>query len=104
MKLRLLGNRILATRIKRTAFPGSTIVLPQILHDDDNTGGPKEWRVLDVGPGRRNRDGDYLPVECRPGDRVICLSYTSGATDAGEGRFILDADTIIAVFPEGQPA
>jgi co-chaperonin GroES (HSP10) len=97
--MKLLGNRILAERIKRPMNPGGLIHMPEVLHDDDNTGGPKEWRVLEVGPGRKLKDGTPVPIECAPGDRVICHSYTRGATEAAPGKFILDAEMIIAVLP-----
>lgn len=100
MKIKqLLGNRILATRVKRERAPGSKIIMPAIVQDDDNTGGPKEWEVLQVGPGRLARNGTPVPIECAPGDRIICHSWATGAVDAGEGRFILDADMIMAVIP-----
>lgn len=68
--------------------------------DDNNTGGPKEYRVLQVGPGRRNRSGEPLPVEFTPGDRVICHSYTQGAVEVEPGKFVMDAGMVIAILPK----
>jgi len=98
----LLGNRFLAERVKNTTTKSEGgIHLPAIVLDDDNTGGPKEWLVLQVGPGRRNRDGTVVPLEFNPGDRVLYLSYTRGATKVdGTEQSILDADGVIAVIPK----
>jgi len=98
--MKLLGNRILVERIKRTtAKTTGGILLPDICLDDYNTGGPKEYLVLDIGPGRRNKSGDTVPVECAPGDRVICHSYTTGAHELPDGRMIITEDMIMAVIP-----
>lgn len=100
MKIKqLLGNRFLARRVKRPTQTNSTIILPPILQDDDNTGGPKEWEVLAVGPGKQNRNGILIPIEFGPGDRVICHSYTTGAVEAGDGCSVLTDDMVIAVVP-----
>lgn len=96
----ILGNKLLVERVKRpTASTTGSILLPPVAQDDFNTGGPKEYRVLQVGPGRRNRKGVLLPVECSPGDRVVCHSYTDGATVLDDGRLVITDDMILAVIP-----
>ena len=96
----MLSDKIHAVRVKRTRQTNSSIVLPDILLDDDNTGGPKEWEILAVGPGRRNREGTIIPCECSPGDRVICHSYNAGMTLLKDGTAIITHDMIIAVIPK----
>jgi len=98
--MKLLGNHLLVQRVKRaTATTTGGILLPPIALDDNNTGGHKEYRVLQVGPGRRNRKGILLPVECSPGDRVVCQSFTNGAAELSDGRMVITDDMIIAVIP-----
>lgn len=98
--MKLLGNRVRVERIKATqASYGGKIVLPQIALDDINTGGPKEYRVLEVGPGKNNRKGVLIPIECAPGDKVICHSYTTGSIDLPDGSSIITDDQILAVIP-----
>ncbi len=99
--MKLLSNHALVKRIKRptAAAVGGLIMLPPILVDDYNTGGPKEYEVIAVGPGRRNRRGDTVPVEFSPGDRVICHSYTTGVTELDDGRMVITDDMVIAVIP-----
>ena len=99
--MKLLSNHILVERVKRaTALTNGGILLPATAMDDYNTGGPKEFGVLAVGPGRRNRKGILFPIECSPGDRVICHSYTTGAAEIGDGRLVITDDMIIAVIPK----
>lgn len=98
--MKLLSNHLHVERVKQTqASYGGRITLPQIALDDINTGGPKEYRVLAVGPGRTNKKSVNFPIECEPGDKVICHSYTTGSTELPDGTFIITDDQIIAVIP-----
>lgn len=97
--MRLLRDNILVERVKPETNPNSTIVIPQMVLDDLNTGGPKEFRVLAVGPGRSNKKGLTVPLECVPGDRIICQSWTTGPVEASPGKFVISADMILAVIP-----
>ncbi len=99
--MKLLGNRAHVQRIKHLqAVSAGGIHMPDIVLDDNNTGGPKEYRVLAVGPGRRNRKGDTVPVDFSPGDRVICHSYFKGAAELPDGTFVITDDMVIAVLPK----
>lgn len=98
--MRLLNNNILCERVKLPTNPNSKIVLPPIAQDDNNTGGPKEYRVIAVGPGRKNRKGVLIPVECEPGDRFIAHSYTQGPAEVGPNQFIMNDDMILMVLPK----
>lgn len=69
--------------------------------DDNNTGGPKEWLVIQCGPGRRNRDGSHCALEFVPGDRVLFRSFSTGPTQVrNTNQYILDAEGVIAVIPQ----
>ncbi len=99
--MKMISNRVLVQRVKaERANTDGVIILPPICMDDNNTGGPKVYRVLAVGPGRRNRRGETLPVEFSPGDRVLCQSYFTGATELKDGTFIITDDMVIAVLPK----
>lgn len=93
-----LGNRLLVRRVAPPTTRGG-IYLPESARDDANTGGPKEFLVLAVGPGRMNAKGVRIPIECRPGDRVVCHSYTSGPVPVNDTDHIITEDQILAVIP-----
>lgn len=98
--MKLLGDHILVERVKSAkASTTGGILLPPVALDDYNTGGLKEFRVLAVGPGRRNRKGVTVALECSPGDRVICESYTEGAEVLDDGRMVIRSSFIVAVVP-----
>lgn len=100
--IRLLGNHLLVKRLPQVRLGG--IFVPAAFDDDNNTGGPKLYQVLAVGPGQRNHKGVRIPIECVPGDRIICHSYTAGRADVKlpEGQFILTAEQILMVIPDAQ--
>jgi co-chaperonin GroES (HSP10) len=102
MNITLLGNRV---HVRRELPPTTTggIYLPESVRDDSNNGGVKVYRVLGVGPGFTNKKGVHFPIECAPGDRVMCHSYTTGPTELEDGTMIVTADQILAVLPV-QPA
>lgn len=100
----ILGNRFLAERVKHTrTMSEGGIHLPPVVLDDLNTGGVKEWLVLQVGPGRRNRDGTQASLEFVPGDRVLFRSFSTGPVQVGDtNQYILDAEGVIAIIPQNE--
>jgi len=95
--IRPLGNRIIVRRIVPQQL--GSIHLPESLKDDFNIGGPKEYLVMAVGPGKRDKKGNYRRSEVRTGDRVICHSYTAGPQELGNGDFYITDDIVIAIVP-----
>lgn len=95
--MKLLSNHIHIQSIPAKQI--GLIQLPKDLNEDANHGGVKVFRVLAVGPGRRNRKGIRLPLECSPGDRVMCHSYFTGPCKLDDGTDIITDDQIIAVLP-----
>lgn len=100
MNIRLLNDNVIVRPIPRERI--GLIELPEWTKDDNNVGGPKLYWVMAVGPGRRNKKGIVIPVECEYGDRVWVHSYTKGAQHAGlpDGDVIITADQILMVIPK----
>lgn len=98
----LLGDRVLVEPIIITRTHGG-ILLPQVLQDEANVGGAKMFRVIAVGPGRRTKKGVQVPIECKPGDRVLCHSYFKGPVKAGDNWQIITSDQILMVYEAPKP-
>jgi len=103
MNIRLLNDNVIVRPIPREQI--GMIQLPEWTKDDNNVGGAKLYWVMAVGPGRRNKKGIVIPVECEYGDRVWVHSYTKGAEHVGlpEGDVIITADQILMVLPKAAP-
>lgn len=92
-----MANNLIVSHIPME-YHGS-IVMPESMKDALNTGGVKCFRVHAVGPGRLTRKGVRVPIECEPGDRVLCHSYTTGPTPLDNDRMVISAEMILAVIP-----
>ena len=103
MNIRLLNDNLIVRPIPREQI--GLIELPPSLADDNNVGGAKLYWVMLTGPGKRNKKGIVIPIECEYGDRVWVHSYTKGAHLVGlpEGDVIISADQILMVLPKGEP-
>jgi len=103
INIRLLGDRLIVRPIPFEQV--GAIELPNNLKDD-HVNRPKLYWVMVTGPGRKNRKGVVIPIECQYGDRVILHSYTKGVEDVNlpHGDVIVTEDQILLVLPKASPA
>ena len=66
MMLRPLQDRVLIRRIDPEAKTAGGIFIPDAVQEK-----PLEGEVVAIGPGARNKDGVLVPVNVKPGDRVL---------------------------------
>lgn len=97
MSIKPLKHRLLVRRLKQATNHNSPIILPDIINDDDNTGGVKLYLVLDVGSGT-----DKRPMEAQAGDRVLCKFDHSGPYQVDDERWLISDDLILAILPKQQ--
>ena len=64
--IRLLGDRLIVRFDPPRVFEGS-VTLPEKVDDRD----PHRGEVLAVGPGRRTKKGDHIPMEVKVGDWIL---------------------------------
>ena len=69
LKLKPLGNRVLVQRSKAQTTKGG-ILLPDTAQEK-----PKEGKVIAVGPGKTDDQGNKEPLDVKVGDRVLFGSY-----------------------------
>ena len=70
MNLQPLGDRLIVQVIEEEETTASGIVLPDTAKEK-----PQRGRVLAVGPGARDEDGDYVKMDVEEGDEVIFSKY-----------------------------
>ena len=59
---------------------------------------PQVGEVVTVGPGKRNDDGTYSPLEVKVGDKVLYSKYAGTDIKFGGGDYVLLAEKdILAV-------
>jgi chaperonin GroES len=74
MNLQPLGDRLIVEALDEEETTASGIVLPDTAKEK-----PQRGRVLAVGPGPRDEDGEYIKMDLEPGDEIIFSKY--GGTD-----------------------
>jgi chaperonin GroES len=94
LRLKPLGSRVVIKPLEREEMTKSGIVLPDTAKEK-----PQEGRILAVGPGDRDEDGDRIPVELKEGDRVLFQKYagTEFKLDDEELLILAEKDVLALV-------
>ncbi len=69
-KLRPLGDRLVVKPATREETTKSGLVLPDTAKEK-----PQRGTVISVGEGRRDDDGDRIPMDVKTGDEVLFAKY-----------------------------
>lgn len=83
IKLKPLGNRVVVEPLEQEEITAGGIVLPETAKEK-----PQKGIVLSVGPGERDDDGDYIPLDVKEGDTVLFAKY-SGTEIKVDGKKLL---------------
>jgi len=93
MKFKPLGARALVQIVEREETTASGIVLPDTAKEK-----PQTAKVVAVGEGKLDRDGQRVPVEVAQGDVIVFAKYSGTEINLdGEDYMILDADDILGI-------
>ncbi|MBZ0275151.1 MAG: co-chaperone GroES [Anaerolineae bacterium] len=69
--LRPLGDRVIIEAVEQEdTFAGGQLVLPETAKEK-----PQQGNVLAVGEGRRDEEGERIPMDLKVGDRVLFAKY-----------------------------
>jgi chaperonin GroES len=94
MRLRPLGDRVLIRRIEPETKTTGGIFIPDAVQEK-----PLEGEIVSCGPGARNRDGAVLPMDVKPGDRVLFGKWSGTEVKLdGEELMIMNAADIMGVL------
>ncbi len=95
-KLRPLGDRVVVKPLSREETTKSGIVLPDTAKEK-----PQRGTVIAVGEGRRDEDGDRIPMDVKVGDQVLFAKYAGTEFKLDdEELLILSEKDILAVIAE----
>jgi len=83
LSLKPLGNRLIVEPAESEEVTAGGIVLPETAKEK-----PQKGKVLAAGPGERDEDGDYIPMEVKVGDTVLFAKY-SGTEIKLDGKKLL---------------
>ena len=82
-----LGSRVLVQRTEAVTQTTSGLFLPEEAQQR-----PNEGKVIAVGPGKKNSDGQLEPVSVTEGDTVLLPEYGGTEVKLGDDTFHLFRD------------
>jgi len=83
MHFRPLHDRVVVRRIDDEAKTAGGIIIPDTAKEK-----PQQGEIVAAGPGARNEQGQLVPLDVRPGDRVLFGKW-SGTEVKLEGKDLL---------------
>src|SRR6476660_1051572 len=101
MNLKPLGDRLIVEVLEEEESTASGIVLPDKAKEK-----PQRGRVLAVGPGSRDDNGKFVPMDLDEGDEIVFSN--SGATEIKVGTdellILRESDVLAKVTGDREPA
>ncbi len=96
MTLKPLGNRVVIEPIEQEDITSGGIVLPETAKEK-----PQKGTILSIGPGERDEDGKYIPMDVKEGDTVLFAKYAGTEIKVdGDKLLILKESDILAIVLE----
>lgn len=95
LNLKPLGDRLIVEPIEKDeeTFAGGALVLPETAKEK-----PQQGVVLAAGPGKKDDDGDRVPMDVEEGQRVLYAKYAGTEVKIdGKKLLILKESDILAI-------
>ncbi|PKN63801.1 MAG: co-chaperone GroES [Deltaproteobacteria bacterium HGW-Deltaproteobacteria-15] len=94
MKLRPLNDRVLVLRIEEKDKTSGGIIIPDTAKEK-----PQEGKVIAVGPGKWDENGERIPLEVKKDDRVLFGKYSGNEINIdGVEHLIMREDDILGII------
>ncbi len=84
VNLKPLADRVVVEPLKSEEVTAAGIVLPETAKEK-----PQKGTVLAVGPGRRDDNGNLIPMDVKVGDVVLYAKYGGTEVKLGSDREVL---------------
>jgi chaperonin GroES len=99
MQIRPLYDRIIVKRLEEERQTASGIVIPDTAKEK-----PEQGEVIAVGHGRLLQDGTTLPLQVKPGEKVLFGKYAGQTVKLDDEEYlVLKEEDVLGVI-EGQSA
>jgi chaperonin GroES len=97
LKLKPLADRLVVEPLEQEeTFAGGQLVLPETAKEK-----PQQGRVVASGDGRRDEDGERIPMDVKVGDRVLFAKYAGTEIKVDDKKvLILKESDILAIVEE----
>jgi chaperonin GroES len=95
-KLKPLGDRVVVKPLSREETTKSGIVLPDTAKEK-----PQRGTVVAAGEGRRDDDGDRIPMDVVVGDQVLFAKYAGTEFKLDDDELLILSEKDILAIVEG---
>jgi chaperonin GroES len=101
MNLKPLGDHLIVEVLDEEDVTTSGIVLPDTAKEK-----PQRGRVLAVGPGSRDDNGKYVPLDLEEGDEIVFSKYGGTEIKVGVDEYLIlrESDVLAKVVGTREPA
>ena len=94
MKFRPLHDRVVIRRIEQESKTAGGIIIPDTAKEK-----PQEGEVIAAGPGARNEQGQLVPLDVKPGDRILFGKWSGSEIKLnGEDLLIMKESDVMGVI------
>jgi len=94
MKVKPLNDRVLVSRIEGEEKTVGGIIIPDTAKEK-----PQEGKVIAVGPGKVNENGERSPMAVKAGDRILFGKYSGSEIKIdGVEHLIMREDDILGIM------
>ena len=93
MKIRPLHDRVIVQRLEEETQTTGGLYIPDTAKEK-----PIQGKVIAVGAGKRDKNGELIKLDVKKGDRVLFSKYSGTEVKlGGDEHLILREDDILAV-------
>ena len=94
MGYRPLHDRVIIERIEEREISAGGIIIPDTAKEK-----PQEGKVIAVGTGTVLKNGKTIPLQVKPGDRVLFSKYGGTEVEFGDENYlVLREDDILGII------
>ena len=95
MNIKPLSDHILIEPVKEEEKTKSGILLPDTAEKER----PEQGRVVAVGPGRKTSSGKVIPLEIKPGQKVLFTKYGPNEIKVEDKEYLIaKEEDILAII------
>jgi chaperonin GroES len=96
MKVKPLNDRVLVKRLEEVQVTKGGIYIPDTAKEK-----PVEGKVMSVGPGKVNDQGNRVPLNLKEGDRILFGRYAGSEIKVNDEEYLMmREDDILAVVED----
>ena len=96
MKFRPLHDRVVIRRVEQESKTAGGIIIPDTAKEK-----PQEGEIIAGGPGGRDEAGKLMPIDLKPGDRVLFGKWSgTGVKIEGVDYLIMKESDIMGVLTD----